>query len=197
MATFSTVSRARNVVKVNDKRPQIDVNTFVATNATVIGDVSLANVSQVWFGAVVKGEDAPVKIGHNTSIMDNAVVSAVKVGYNNLPGSVTIGNDTQIGKGAILTGCNVGDQCSIGDKAIILEGAELSDGAVIAPGSVVMQGTKVGPNEYWCGNPAKFDHKITDHAKEECIKAGEDNDLLRKKYNIEYLPYGTVWQKAE
>lgn len=120
MATFSTgmspslplhsaVSRARNVVKVNDKRPQIDVNTFVATNATVIGDVSLANVSQVWFGAVVKGigffvqitfplgEDAPVKIGHNTSIMDNAVVSAVKVGYNNLPGSVTIGNDTQIG----------------------------------------------------------------------------------------------------
>ncbi|KAK8792749.1 hypothetical protein WA158_004913 [Blastocystis sp. Blastoise] len=195
--SFSTVSRCRNQIKVGDKRAKIDVNSFVATNAVVIGDVSLANASQIWFGAVVKGEDNSVTIGHDSSIMDNAVVSSVKIGYENLPGSVTIGNNTQIGKGAILTGCNIGNQCSIGDKAIVLDGVEVADGAIIADGSVVSQGTKVGPNEYWCGNPAKCDHKITDHEKDETLFIGEHNDLLRRKYNLEYLPYGTVWQKAD
>lgn len=38
-----------------DKRPQISTNTFVAPNASVIGEVKMFDGASVWYGAVVRG----------------------------------------------------------------------------------------------------------------------------------------------
>jgi hypothetical protein len=42
-----------------EKRPQLGANTFVAPNASVIGDVKLGSNSSVWYGAVLRGEAFP------------------------------------------------------------------------------------------------------------------------------------------
>ena len=47
---------------------------FVADNATVVGDVTLAPGSTVWYGAVIRGDEGPIYIGENTNIQDNAVL---------------------------------------------------------------------------------------------------------------------------
>lgn len=41
------------------KRPQLGANTFVAPNASVIGNVKLGSNSSVWYGAVLRGEAFP------------------------------------------------------------------------------------------------------------------------------------------
>ncbi len=38
-----------------DVAPQVAQDVFVAPNATVIGNVSLAEGSSVWYGAVLRG----------------------------------------------------------------------------------------------------------------------------------------------
>jgi carbonic anhydrase/acetyltransferase-like protein (isoleucine patch superfamily) len=39
-----------------EKHPKLDNSVFVAPNATVVGNVSMAFKSNVWYGAVVRGE---------------------------------------------------------------------------------------------------------------------------------------------
>ena len=48
----------------------------IAPNATVYGDVFIAQDSYVGFGAVVDGLYNPVRIGANTKIGDNSTVQS-------------------------------------------------------------------------------------------------------------------------
>ena len=38
-----------------DKRPNVAVDSFVAPNASVVGDVVLSTSSSVWYGAILRG----------------------------------------------------------------------------------------------------------------------------------------------
>ncbi|MHC4859879.1 MAG: gamma carbonic anhydrase family protein, partial [Planctomycetota bacterium] len=51
-------------------------DAFVAESASVTGDVSLGAGSSVWFGCVLRGDDAPIRIGERTNIQDLTMVHA-------------------------------------------------------------------------------------------------------------------------
>ena len=55
-------------------KPVIHETAFVADNATVRGSVTLGANSSVFFGAVLRGDRAPITIGAGTNIQDNCVV---------------------------------------------------------------------------------------------------------------------------
>ena len=86
------------------KKPVIHPTAFVAPNATLRGDISLAADSSVFYGAVLRGDTASITIGEGSNIQDNCVVH-VDPG---LP--VTVGKNVTVGHGAILHGCTVGDE---------------------------------------------------------------------------------------
>ena len=52
------------------KNPAISSSAFVADNATVRGDVTLGERSSVFFGAVLRGDRAPITIGSGTNIQE-------------------------------------------------------------------------------------------------------------------------------
>src|SRR2546423_12176608 len=110
---------------------------FVAHNATVVGDVTVAELSSFWFGAVVRGDVAPVTIGRRVNVQDNAVIHC-DTGVPNV-----IEDDVTIGHGAIVHGEFVGTRSLIGMGATLLSrtrlGAEclVAAGAVLPPGMVV------------------------------------------------------------
>src|SRR5699024_12391886 len=54
----------------NNKTPQIDSSSYIAENATIIGDVEIGKESSVWFNAVIRGDVAPTKIGNGVNIRD-------------------------------------------------------------------------------------------------------------------------------
>ena len=101
------------------KKPVIHPTAFVAPNATLRGDISLAADSSVFYGAVLRGDTASITIGEGSNIQDNCVVH-VDPG---LP--VTVGKNVTVGHGAILHGCTVGDETLIGMGAIVLNGAKI------------------------------------------------------------------------
>ena len=124
------------------KTPRDQGAAFVAENATVVGDVTLAPGSTVWYGAVIRGDEGPIYIGENTNIQDNAVLHCdagsqvvlhpnVTVGHGAIVHGAEVGEGSLIGMHAtLLNGCKVGSHCIVGAGALVPEGREIPDGTV-------------------------------------------------------------------
>jgi carbonic anhydrase/acetyltransferase-like protein (isoleucine patch superfamily) len=138
-------------------RPTLGRDVFVAENATVIGDVCLGDGSGVWFGAVLRGDYFPIRVGARTNIQDNAVVH-ITAGM----AGTTIGDDVTVGHSAIVHGCTVGNLCLIGMGSIVLDGANVGDESFVAAGSLVTPNTLIPPRSFVIGRPAKVVRPIRD-----------------------------------
>jgi gamma-carbonic anhydrase len=130
--------------------PRIGRDVFIAPNATIIGDVELGDGASVWFGAVLRGDIGPIRIGARTNVQDLACVH-VTAGLS----QTLIGADVTVGHGAILHGCVVGDGCLIGMGSILLDNAQIGAESVVAAGAVVPLRMVVPPRSMVRGNPAK------------------------------------------
>ncbi len=129
---------------------------LVAHDALVIGDVVLGKDCSVWFGCIIRGDDAPITIGARTNIQDGTVI------HCDTGAPQSIGADCTIGHRATLHGVTMGDGVLIGMNATILGGARIGDGAVIAAGSVVREGFEVPPRTLVAGVPGKIIREISD-----------------------------------
>lgn len=138
------------------KNPTISSSAFVADNATVRGDVTLGERSSVFFGAVLRGDRAPITIGSGTNIQDNCVVH---VDYDY---PVVVGQNVTVGHGAILHGCTVGDNTLIGMGAIVLNGAVIGENSIVGAGALVTKNTVVPPGSLILGSPAKVKRALTE-----------------------------------
>ena len=113
------------------KKPTVHPDAFVAFNATVRGDVRIEEGASIFYGAVLRGDRAPITIGPGSNIQENCVVH---VEYD-LP--VVLGRDVTVGHGAILHGCTVGDETLIGMGTIVLNGAKIGRHCLIGAGALV------------------------------------------------------------
>lgn len=141
------------IIEFEEKKPVVADDVFVAPTAAVIGDVLIGQGSSVWFGAVIRGDYGPIRIGSGCSIQDNVVVHV----NHSEDGSVTptiIDDDCIIGHGAVIEGCRLGKNCLIGMNAVILPKSMLGEGCVVAAGSVVKIGEKIRPYSLLTGSPA-------------------------------------------
>lgn len=137
------------IIPIEGHTPDVSQAAFVAENATVCGDVVLGKDSSVWFGAVMRAESEPMRIGTRTNIQDN-VTAHIDNGF-----PVTIGNDVTVGHNAVVHGCTVEDGVLIGMGSTVLNGAVIGKGSVVAAGALVLEGAVVPPNSLVAGVPAK------------------------------------------
>lgn len=147
---------------------KIDKTVFEAPGSAIVGDVTIGPDCGVWYNAVIRGDENSVTIGARSNIQDCAVIHV----DTNYP--VEIGDDVTIGHGAIVHGCQVGDNTIIGMGAIILNGAKIGRDCVIGAGALVTQGTEIPDGSIAFGNPAKI---IRDTKPEE-IAANKKNAEL-------------------
>ena len=145
--------------------PRLGEGVYVAPNATIVGDVVIGDHSSVWFGAVLRGDIFPIRIGARTNVQDNAVVHVVGG-----EASTQIGDDVTIGHQALLHGCTVGSSCLIGMGSILLDGVVVEDECLIAAGSLVRPGARVPARSLVAGHPAKVVRTLGD-ADLEAIRA--------------------------
>lgn len=102
-----------------------------------------------------------VRIGNFTNVQDRAIISTVSKVDSGFPSDVEIGDKVTIGHGAILTSCTVGDQSMIGQGAIVSEGSDIGSNTIIAAGAIVLPNTKVPSGQLWAGNPAAYVRDVT------------------------------------
>ena len=138
-------------------------NIYIAPNATVVGDVILGNNVNIWYGAVLRGDNGTIFVGDGTNVQDNAVIHD----------PTTVGKHCTVGHGAILHGCTVGDGCLIGMGAIVLNGAVLEAGCLVGAGAVVTGKTHAGPGSVLLGNPARIVKQLTPEQVQENLHNAE------------------------
>jgi carbonic anhydrase/acetyltransferase-like protein (isoleucine patch superfamily) len=137
--------------------------TYIAPNATVVGDVILEENANIWYGAVLRGDSGTITVGRGTNIQDNCVIHEKTV----------IGNDCTVGHGAIVHGCTIGDRCMVGMGAMVLTGAVIGDDCLIGAGAVVTGKMNAPAGSVLLGSPAKIVKEITPQMREELRLDGE------------------------
>lgn len=132
------------------RSPVVDPAAFVHPAAVVIGEVRIGRDSSVWPGAVLRGDDAPIVIGDETSIQDGTVIHATE-GQS----ATTVGARVTVGHRVILHGCTIGDECLIGMGSIILDNAVIEPGAFVGAGALVPPRKVVRSGELVMGSPCR------------------------------------------
>jgi carbonic anhydrase/acetyltransferase-like protein (isoleucine patch superfamily) len=148
------------VYELKGVAPRLDRDVYIAEGARVIGDVHLGDEASVWFGAVLRGDYMPIRVGARTNIQDNAVVHIT----SGLAGA-TLGDDVTIGHAAIVHGCTIESRCLVGMGSIVLDGAVVGEGSFVAAGSLVTPGTIIPPHSFVVGRPAKVMRPVGDRER--------------------------------
>ncbi|MFQ5678191.1 MAG: gamma carbonic anhydrase family protein [Gemmatimonadota bacterium] len=135
-------------------RPEIHATAFVAPSADLVGDVRLGREASVWYGCVLRGDMAPIRIGEATNIQDLTVV------HVDVDRPAVVGARVGIGHRAIIHGCEIEDECLIGMGAIVLSGAVIGRGSLVAAGAVVTEGAQVPPGSLVVGVPGRVVREV-------------------------------------
>ncbi len=151
------------IVEYQGKRPAIDKGAIVMEGTYLIGDVILGEGTSVWFGAVLRGDFAPIKVGKYCSIQDTAVMHVVS-GH-----PITVGDNVTIGHGAVLHACTIEDSALIGMNATVLDGAVIGRGSIVAAGCVVTPGTVIKPWSLVAGVPGKVLKDLGEASEQERV----------------------------
>lgn len=147
------------VLSYGDKKPAIGADVFIAHHASVIGEVTLGDNVSIWFGAVLRGDIAPVRVGRGSNVQDNSVCH---VGDDD---PCIIGSNVVVGHNCILHGCTIEDDCLIGMGAIVLNKAVIGKGSVVGAGALVTQETVIPPYSLVLGSPAKVRRELTEEER--------------------------------
>jgi carbonic anhydrase/acetyltransferase-like protein (isoleucine patch superfamily) len=130
------------------KRPKVHPDAFIAPTAVLIGDVEVGAGASVWFGAVLRGDEAAIQVGEGANVQDNAVIHCA----HDLP--TIIERDASVGHSAQLEGCVVETGAVVGMGAIMLQRSRLGAGSMLAAGAVLREGQAVPPGHMAAGVPA-------------------------------------------
>ncbi|MGB5713796.1 MAG: gamma carbonic anhydrase family protein [Waterburya sp.] len=142
--------------------PDLSTAAFVADNATVIGNVSLAEGSSIWYGAVVRGDIERIVLGKYSNVQDGAILHGDPDKPTILEDYVTVGHRAVIHSAYIETGCLIG----IG--AIILDNVRVGAGSIVGAASVVTK--DVPARSLVLGIPARKVREITEEQALELLE---------------------------
>ena len=149
--------------QLDDLAPALADTAWVADSAQVIGNVTLAEGSSVWFGVVIRGDTEAISVGRASNIQDNSVLHA----DHGMP--LVIGEHVTVGHQVMLHGCTVGDGSLIGIGAVVLNGAKIGKNCLVGAGALVTEGKEFPDSCMILGSPAKAVRQLSE-AQIEALK---------------------------
>jgi carbonic anhydrase/acetyltransferase-like protein (isoleucine patch superfamily) len=152
---WKNVAIGMPIIELDGKKPRIDPTAFVAPNATIIGDVEIGEGTSIWYGAVIRGDLAKIRIGKFNTIQDNSVIHG--------DGPTTIGDNCVLAHGCCVHGATIGSRSLISINAIVFDRAVIGEESIVGLGAVVLANTKVPPRTVMGGVPAKPLRQATDN----------------------------------
>lgn len=168
------------ILPVEGKEPRFGKNTFIAPNATIVGDVMTGDDCSFWFNTVIRGDVNFIRMGNQVNVQDGACIHCTYQKYG-----TTIGNNVSIGHHAIVHGCTLHDNVLIGMGAIVMDNAVVHSDTIIAAGAVVLENTVCEAGSIYAGVPAR---KVKDISQE--LIHGEINRIASN-----YVKYADWFRK--
>ena len=160
------------------KEPQIDPSAFIAPTAVIIGDVTIEEGVNVWFGAILRGDWGKITIGKNTSVQENSTI------HTEVGKEAIIGSNCIIGHHAMIHGpCIIEDGCLVGIGANVINGSKLGSGSLLGAGAV-LSNKEIPPRSLAVGIPAQVKKQLPEKGK-----------LIGEKTTGEYVKNGRFFKE--
>ena len=137
------------IYQLDEVKPTIADDVFIAPGAHIIGNVELKQGSSVWFNSVLRGDMDKLTIGESTNIQDGSVL------HTDAGIPLTIGNGVTVGHKVMLHGCSIGDYSLIGINAVVLNGAKIGRFCIIGANALITENMEVPDYSVVMGSPGK------------------------------------------
>jgi carbonic anhydrase/acetyltransferase-like protein (isoleucine patch superfamily) len=155
------------IFELDGIRPQVDPTAWVAPTAVLIGNVIVEAGANIWFGAVLRGDNEPITVGAGSNVQENAVL------HTDMGFPLTIGANCTIGHKAMLHGCTIEAGSLIGMGATLLNGAKIGAASLIGACALVTEGKEIAPGSLVMGAPAKVVRELDAAAQARLLKSAE------------------------
>jgi carbonic anhydrase/acetyltransferase-like protein (isoleucine patch superfamily) len=136
--------------------PSVHPEAWIAPGAVVVGRVTLGRGANVWYGAVLRGDDDEIVIGPDCNIQDLCCLH-VDAGE-----PVLLAERVSVGHHATVHGAQVGAGALIGIGAVVLGGSQVGAGSLVAAGTLVRPGIQVPAGVLFAGVPGRVVRELTD-----------------------------------
>lgn len=184
-----------SLIPVQDRRdpqktvwPQLGKNVFLASTASVVGDVKLGRGSSVWFNTVIRGDVCSIEIGQDCNIQDGTIIhgsgirNSLKGETSDLPEKgVKIADRVSLGHACLLHGCEIGEETLIGMGSILMDGVKIGRQCLIGAGTLLTENTQIEDGMLVLGRPGKVIRALTEKEKSGIARTSE-NYLLYKTW---------------
>jgi carbonic anhydrase/acetyltransferase-like protein (isoleucine patch superfamily) len=164
------------IYRLDDKIPQVAGSAWVADSAEVVGAVTLGAGVNVWFGAILRGDNDTITIGNGCNVQESCVLHADPGFPIHLDAHVTVGHQ------AMLHGCSVGEGSLIGIQAVVLNGAKIGRHSLVGAGSLVTEGKEFPDGSLIMGSPAKVVRSLTPEQIAGLVRTAEQYVLKAERY---------------
>ena len=146
------------IFELDGVKPNVPENGqyWVAENATVVGNVVLEEDSSVWFNAVLRGDNVPIKVGRRSNIQDGSVL------HTDYGCPLTIGDNVTVGHMVMLHGCTIGDNSLIGIGATVMNRVKIGKNCIIGAHALVPEGREIPDNSLVMGAPGKIIKQVSE-----------------------------------
>ncbi|NQU66776.1 MAG: gamma carbonic anhydrase family protein [Candidatus Marinimicrobia bacterium] len=168
------------ILPFRNKTPVIPDSCYVSDSVDIIGDVILGEETNVWFGAVIRGDMNYIRIGNRTNIQDNCTIHVTTD-----VSPTIIGDEVTVGHNAMIHGCTIEDRCLIGMGAILLDDSVVGKGSIVGAGALVPPKMIIPPRSLCLGIPARIVRNVTDKEFQENIDSAQHYIDFANLYKIQ------------
>lgn len=146
----------RVLYQLDERRVRARGDYWVADNAVVLGSVLLEQDANIWFNAVLRGDNELITVGEGSNVQDGSVLHTD-------PGCpLVIGRHVTIGHKVMLHGCEIGDNTLIGINAVVLNRARIGRNCIIGANALITEGKEIPDNSMVLGSPGKVVRQLSD-----------------------------------
>ena len=164
------------ILELDNIKPKIHENTFIANSADIIGNVEIFENVSIWFGAVLRGDVEKIVVGKNSNIQDNSTV------HTDFGIPCIIGENVTVGHNVVLHSCNISDNVIVGMGSTILNAAKIARNCLVGANSLVTHKLEYEEGVLILGNPAKIVRILTDEEIEHIVKNANHYVENAKRY---------------
>jgi carbonic anhydrase/acetyltransferase-like protein (isoleucine patch superfamily) len=165
-----------------DQTPQIDGSAYIASDAVILGAVTIGRNVSIWHGCVLRGDINSIKIGQGSNVQDGTVIHlADDYGVN-------VGQFVTIGHKAMVHACDIGNECLIGMHSTILDGAVIGEQSIVGAGALVTKGTQVPAGSLVLGSPAKVVRALSDEERATIKNMAAKYIIVSREHKIRQQP---------
>lgn len=156
------------------REPRVHPSAFVAPTASIIGDVTVEENASVWYGAVLRGDYAPIVLREGANVQDGAVLHGNQL--------TEVGSGATVAHNCVVHSAVLGEECLIANGVVVLDGARIGARSLVAAGSVVAANAVIPEGVLAAGSPAEVKRPLAGTGAEFWVQVNPDayRDLAQR-----------------